>query len=107
MCLLLKGLSHEMDVYLLLRRVRKRGAASTQLPATSPPYIHQSSSLLLSSARYRYHLVPLVPYLRVKPSTGIFCTFPSCSGSRTASIRIDFALLGAVDPDPEGAWKLT
>jgi hypothetical protein len=69
------SLSHELAVYLLLRRVRERGAASTQLPATSPPNIHQSSSLLLPSARYRYHLVPIVPYLLVKPSTGILCTF--------------------------------
>jgi hypothetical protein len=111
--LLLKGLSHEMAVYryLLLRRVRKRGTASTQLPTTSTPYIRQPSSLLLPSARYYYHL-PLVLYPTYCISSIVYRyflhIFLQCSGSGSASIRINFALHGAVNPDPEqGAWRLT
>ncbi len=109
MYLLLKRLSYEMAVYLLFRRVTKWGASSTQLPATSPTYIHQSSSLLLPSARYYYRL-PLVSYLLTIQTVYryFFHIYLQCSGSGSASIRIDFALLGIVDPDPEqGTRKFT
>ncbi len=98
-----------MAVYLLLRRVRTRGAASTQLPATSPTNICQSFSLLLTSPR-QYYRLPYLPTCQTvyRYFLHIFLHFPTCFVSGSSSIRNDFALLGTVDPDPEqGAWKFT